>query len=315
MNALAFEDVGGNRLRYTINHPQEMDKWSFDGFIEFMKLAPSEANDQGFLFYIDDNLRHERFRYLVNQPGSTLNTPLMFVQNGKRIESGGAFTLNEATWPVEIERVHADSSTRHSKQAPLKERHLSIYNLYEELLVEAIDKTVNKDLPSDHRRFSFLRLKEETLNTEGHPTQETQLGVLLHAAMAIHRAPFENWSKFNEAIPFRNGYEMWLNYPNGGGGVCSEKTASLKFLCDVLGLESRPVIGTQSRLTNEDISFYSKFPRCRMVKRKSIISELFLFIKEHKAYWLAPIIVLLLLTGALIILGSSQAAPFIYTLF
>ena len=52
-----------------------------------------------------------------------------------------------------------------------------------------------------------------------------------------------------------------------------------------------------------------------MAKRKSIVSELFVFIKEHKAYWLAPIIVLLLLTGALIILGSSQAAPFIYTLF
>ena len=52
-----------------------------------------------------------------------------------------------------------------------------------------------------------------------------------------------------------------------------------------------------------------------MVKRKSIVSELFIFIKEHKAYWLAPIIVILLLTGALIILGSSQAAPFIYTLF
>ncbi len=52
-----------------------------------------------------------------------------------------------------------------------------------------------------------------------------------------------------------------------------------------------------------------------MAKRKSIILELFEFIKVHKTYWLAPIIVLLLLTGVLIILGSSQAAPFIYTLF
>ena len=253
MNALDFEDVGGNRLRYTINYPQGMNKWSFDGFIEFMELTPSEANDQGFMFSINDNLRHERFRYLVNQPDSTLNTPLVFIQNGERIVIGDEFSLNGVTQQVGIHRAHADSSTRHCQQAPLKERHLTIYNHYEEMLVEAIDKTINKDLPPEPPRLSFLRLKDEASGTEDHPTKEAQLEFLLRAAMAIHRAPFENWSKFNEAIPFRNGYEMWLNYLNGGGGVCSEKTASLKFLCDVLGLESRPVIGTQSRLTDEDI--------------------------------------------------------------
>lgn len=52
-----------------------------------------------------------------------------------------------------------------------------------------------------------------------------------------------------------------------------------------------------------------------MAKRKSIISELFQFIKDNKAYWLAPIIVVLLLVGVLILVGGSQAAPFIYTLF
>ena len=52
-----------------------------------------------------------------------------------------------------------------------------------------------------------------------------------------------------------------------------------------------------------------------MAKRNSLIGEFFQFVKENKAYWIAPIIIVLMLVGVLIILGSSKAAPFIYTLF
>ena len=38
--------------------------------------------------------------------------------------------------------------------------------------------------------------------------------------------------------------------------------------------------------------------------------------KERKKYWLAPIIVMMLLLGSLIVLSEGSAvAPFIYTLF
>ena len=52
-----------------------------------------------------------------------------------------------------------------------------------------------------------------------------------------------------------------------------------------------------------------------MARRRSLISELYAFVRENKAYWIAPIIILLLLVGVLILLSSSKAAPFIYTLF
>lgn len=46
------------------------------------------------------------------------------------------------------------------------------------------------------------------------------------------------------------------------------------------------------------------------------IKDLWLFIKERKKFLLAPIIVVLLLIGLLIVFGSGSAlAPFIYTLF
>ena len=47
-----------------------------------------------------------------------------------------------------------------------------------------------------------------------------------------------------------------------------------------------------------------------------LIKDLFLFIRERKKYWLAPIIMVLLLIGALIVFsGGSAVAPFIYTIF
>jgi len=46
------------------------------------------------------------------------------------------------------------------------------------------------------------------------------------------------------------------------------------------------------------------------------LSDLWGFLKTRKKFWLLPIILVLLLFGALIVLTSGSAvAPFIYTLF
>ena len=47
-----------------------------------------------------------------------------------------------------------------------------------------------------------------------------------------------------------------------------------------------------------------------------ILIDLWLFLKERKKFWLAPIIIILLLLGFLIVIGGSSVfAPYIYTLF
>jgi hypothetical protein len=44
--------------------------------------------------------------------------------------------------------------------------------------------------------------------------------------------------------------------------------------------------------------------------------ELWTFLRARKKFWLFPIVILLVLMGALIVLTSGSAiAPFIYTLF
>jgi len=48
----------------------------------------------------------------------------------------------------------------------------------------------------------------------------------------------------------------------------------------------------------------------------SIVKEFWVFLKVRKKWWLAPIIIFLILLGALIIFTQGSAlAPFIYTLF
>jgi hypothetical protein len=48
----------------------------------------------------------------------------------------------------------------------------------------------------------------------------------------------------------------------------------------------------------------------------SFISELWIFMRIRKKYWLLPIFIVMALLGALIILTQGSAiAPFIYTLF
>lgn len=48
----------------------------------------------------------------------------------------------------------------------------------------------------------------------------------------------------------------------------------------------------------------------------SLFSELWAFMRMRKKFWLLPIIVVMLLFGALMVFAQSSAlAPFIYTIF
>jgi hypothetical protein len=57
------------------------------------------------------------------------------------------------------------------------------------------------------------------------------------------------------------------------------------------------------------------FEELTRAKRTSLVLELFGFLRENKKWWLAPIVISVLLLGLLVLFGGSGAAPFIYTLF
>ncbi|HZI88592.1 MAG TPA: DUF5989 family protein [Pyrinomonadaceae bacterium] len=48
----------------------------------------------------------------------------------------------------------------------------------------------------------------------------------------------------------------------------------------------------------------------------TLLKEIWMFLRERKKFWLLPIILVMLLFGALMLFAQSSAlAPFIYTLF
>ncbi len=59
----------------------------------------------------------------------------------------------------------------------------------------------------------------------------------------------------------------------------------------------------------------NKFEQAAGEERASLVGEFWDFLKHNKKWWLLPILVVMLLVGALVLLGGTAAAPFIYTLF
>lgn len=52
------------------------------------------------------------------------------------------------------------------------------------------------------------------------------------------------------------------------------------------------------------------------MSKSRVVSELWQFMRENKKYWLAPIVIVLLLVGVLLVAAKGSAvAPFIYTIF
>jgi hypothetical protein len=57
------------------------------------------------------------------------------------------------------------------------------------------------------------------------------------------------------------------------------------------------------------------FTRKASEPRVGLMRELVAFMAENKKWWLAPILISILVLGALVMLGGTAAAPFIYPLF
>ena len=68
----------------------------------------------------------------------------------------------------------------------------------------------------------------------------------------------------------------------------------------------KPLLGIGS------VEFFGK----HSMNRVAIIREFFEFLRERKRWWIAPILVFMVLLGVLLIFAStSTLAPFIYSLF
>jgi hypothetical protein len=59
----------------------------------------------------------------------------------------------------------------------------------------------------------------------------------------------------------------------------------------------------------------TEFEKSGEQKDVGLFGEFVAMLRQNKKYWLIPLVMVLILFAVLIILGSTAAAPFIYTLF
>jgi Family of unknown function (DUF5989) len=59
----------------------------------------------------------------------------------------------------------------------------------------------------------------------------------------------------------------------------------------------------------------SRFEQIAAEQSCGLLTEFWAFLRHNKKWWLLPILVILLGFGLLLLLSSTAAAPFIYTLF
>jgi hypothetical protein len=66
---------------------------------------------------------------------------------------------------------------------------------------------------------------------------------------------------------------------------------------------------------SESSTSKSQFEAASEEQQLSLFQEFRISIVENKAWWMIPILLVLSFVGVLLVLASTGAAPFIYTLF
>jgi hypothetical protein len=66
---------------------------------------------------------------------------------------------------------------------------------------------------------------------------------------------------------------------------------------------------------SKEPSKHDEFDDLANSPRPSLLQEFAVFVVDNRAWWMIPILVVFALVGILLLLTSTGAAPFIYTLF
>ena len=59
----------------------------------------------------------------------------------------------------------------------------------------------------------------------------------------------------------------------------------------------------------------NEFEQAELERELSLVREFLVFVAAERKWWLIPILLVLGVAGLMVVLGSTGAAPFIYTLF
>jgi len=247
VKSLTLTNRCGNGDSCSLLVPDDMDSWRVDALLEFLAAGAEPAEEAGFLPQAPENLRLELFRQLIVFPELTFNTPVALRQEGRLLGKNDEIEVSQEFNHLSIERAEEAAAPDCDKISVARCNELAfaanrreVISSIDGMFQHAIYPIVMTD---GHAFESFEQLVDDFENALD---TTNKIRFLYRIAELVHAAPFENFSKVIGGRQFRTGYEMWGNMTQDFGGVCSEKTAALKFVCDVLGIENRPVLGSDS---------------------------------------------------------------------
>lgn len=249
---LAFKDGEGNGDQYTLKLPQTMSTWRVDAFLDFITQGHSSRQSAGYLAQPIDALHFEHLRLLTLKPEWTFNRPIGFVQQGRQLGPEDRFDLSRPVNLVTLKRC-SDQPPPALSALSTQRANLWAFESCRKDIIEAFDHLFDFDHTPMRKRDStrVFSLGDLVGCFADALDEQNQLRFFYRVAMLIHSLAFETLSKIQAGIQFRSGWEMWGQACHGWGGVCAEKTAMLKFVCDVLELPSHPVIGSESHIPTD----------------------------------------------------------------
>lgn len=252
MKLLVFKDKQCNGDEYSLLIPEGMDRWKMSSFRDFMRVGHENSQHAGYLPRPVNVLRQESLRQLVNFPESTYNRTVTFEQSGRRLTNDDAIELSGNVNSVLMGR-ETDGRGPDSRRISVVRRNKRAFRSCKAEVVRAVDGMFDYDahqiMKRDGSRVTSL---EHVVEGFCHELDAPNQLCFLHCiAQLVHGAPFENISKIIDGVQLRSGYEMWSNMAADFGGVCAEKTAAFKFICDILSVPTHAVIGSRSPIPKD----------------------------------------------------------------
>lgn len=182
-----------------------------------------------------DPLLLRYFYWLFKEPELTVCRRLVFYWNGERVQKPQALSLRDEN----LLEIKLNAYIQVAELPSIQKRNIADYQACRPVIDYLLTELFHFDNFPIRKIKSFDELKNQfpTFN------ESEKLKTLYRFARIVYEAPFENYSKVLLGMNFMTPLMMWRNIYQNHGGVCSEKVSAYKFICDVLGVESRSVFG------------------------------------------------------------------------
>ena len=240
---LVIKHHAGNGDLFFLRQPAGSEKWTMRGFTEFLRCPAHQRASEGFLAEPIDAMHFETLRQLFLQPQAAYFRPRGFFQNDQLLSLDHTIDLSDSLTRLSL--CALEGSPPNLASISMADIHHAVYDSAGQELCDGFDLLFDfMDNPIRARDGQLVEsLAQLASRFYELLAAESQIRFMLRVARSLHALPFENMSKLIASISMRSGYEMIGNAGHGFGGVCAEKSNLLQFLCDVLAVETSPVIG------------------------------------------------------------------------